>query len=486
MGERAGAGSGGAARGLNACGRGLRALPLAAMNTAPVTTRFAPSPTGLLHVGNIRTALHNWMLARKGGGRFILRIDDTDAARSREEYVTAIRADLTWLGLDWDAEERQSARLDRYEAAFAALHAAGRIYPCYESAQELDVKRKIALGRGLPPIYDRAALALSEAERAAREAEGTAPHWRFMLDHAEPIAWDDGIRGPQKFDAAQLSDPVIRRADGSWLYMMPSAVDDIDMGVTQVLRGEDHVSNTAVQIQIFTALFAADFSAGEGAAKTTPAFAHEALLVGREGKLSKRLGSLGCDVFRERGIEPEAIIALLARLGTSQPVEPIADRAVLIAGFDLSTFGRAPAKFDEADLERLNAGIVHQLPFTAVQHRLPDGMDAAGWHAIRPNLAQVGEAGAWWQLVTGPVAQPEFADEDKAFLADAARLLVWGDDPWGGLTTALKDATGRKGKALFLPLRQALTGMDHGPDMGELLPLIGEAEARARLAQGAA
>lgn len=445
------------------------------------TTRFAPSPTGLLHVGNIRTALHNWMLARQDGGRFILRIDDTDAARSREDYVDAIRADLRWLGLDWDSEERQSARLTRYEAAFDALKAAGRIYPCYESAQELEVKRKIALGRGLPPIYDRAALKLTEAERAAKEADGTAPHWRFLLDHAEPIHWDDGIRGAQKFDPAQLSDPVIRRADGSWLYMMPSAVDDIDMGVTKVLRGEDHVSNTAVQIQIFTALFAADFAAGEGAAKSLPAFAHEALLVGREGKLSKRLGSLGCDAFRERGIEPEAIIALLARLGTSQPVEPIADRAELVASFDLGAFGRAPAKFDDEDLERLNAAIVHQLPFDAVAARLPVGMDADGWHAIRPNLANIGEAADWWRLVTGPIDQPAFSDEDKAFLAHAARVLTWDADPWATLTATLKEATGRKGRALFLPLRQALTGMDHGPDMGELLPLIGEAEARARL-----
>lgn len=446
------------------------------------TTRFAPSPTGRLHVGNIRTALHNWMLARQaGGGTFILRIDDTDAERSREDYVEAIRADLTWLGLTWDREERQSARLDRYQAAFDALRAAGRIYPCYESAQELDVKRKIQLSRGLPPIYDRAALKLTDAERAAKEAEGVQPHWRFLLDHAEPIAWEDGIRGAQKFDPAQLSDPVIRRADGSWLYMMPSAVDDIDMGVTQVLRGEDHVSNTAVQIQVFTALYAAQFAA----AKLLPRFAHEALLVGREGKLSKRLGSLGCDAFRERGIEPEAIIALLARLGTSQPVEPIAERTALTASFDLATFGRAPAKFDEEDLERLNAGIVHQLPYEAVAARLPEGMDAAGWHAVRPNLAHIGEAAEWWRLVTGPITQPDFAQEDKAFLAEAAAALTWGDNPWAALTAALKEATGRKGRALFLPLRQALTGMDHGPDMGELLPLIGEAEARARLAQAA-
>ncbi|MFZ9396472.1 MAG: glutamate--tRNA ligase [Erythrobacter sp.] len=446
-----------------------------------VTTRFAPSPTGRLHVGNIRTALHNWMLAKRAGGRFLLRIDDTDVERSREEYVTAIKADLAWLGLEPEGEERQSARLARYDAALAALHAAGRAYPCYETAQELDLMRKVLLGRGLPPIYDRGALKLSAAERAAKEAAGIAPHWRFKLDHDEPIEWLDGIRGPQKFDPAQLSDPVIRRADGSWLYMLPSAIDDIDMGVTQILRGEDHVSNTATQIQMLTAIFAAGFAA----ARPLPQFAHEALLVGREGKLSKRLGSLGCDAFRERGIEPEALVALLARLGTSLPVEPIADRSALLESFDLGTFGRAPARFDDAELERLNTAIIHQMEFDAVKHRLPAGMDEAGWHAVRPNLATVHEAGEWWRLVTGPIDQLEFPDEDRAFLAEAARRLTWGDDPWHALTNALKEATGRKGKSLFLPLRQALTGMDHGPDMAELLPLIGEAEARARLDRAA-
>ncbi|WP_226699916.1 glutamate--tRNA ligase [Qipengyuania gaetbuli] len=444
-------------------------------------TRFAPSPTGRLHVGNIRTALHNWMLARKAGGRFMLRIDDTDAERSREEYVDAIRADLAWLGLEPDGEERQSLRLAKYEAAFEALRAAGRVYPAYETAQELELKRKIQLGRGLPPIYDRGALKLTQEERAAKESEGIAPHWRFKLDHDEPITWGDGVRGVQKFDAAQLSDPVIRRADGSWLYMLPSAIDDLDMGVTDVLRGEDHVSNTAVQIQMFTALIAAQYAAAK-----IPRFAHEALLVGREGKLSKRLGSLGCDAFREKGIEPQALVALLARLGTSQPVEPIADRSVLVDSFDLSTFGRAPAKFDDAELERINAALVHQMNFASVEHRLPEGMDEAGWHAIRPNLSHVHEVADWWQLVTGPIAQPDFADHDRAYLEEAARLLTWGDDPWHALTNALKEATGRKGKSLFLPLRQALTGMDHGPDMAELLPLIGEAEARARLERAAA
>ena len=439
-------------------------------------TRFAPSPTGRLHVGNIRTALHNWMLAKKVGGRFVLRIDDTDAERSREDYVEAIRADLVWLGLTPDGEERQSERLALYERAFAALREAGRVYPCYETQQELELKRKIRLGRGLPPIYDRGALELSDEDRAKKDAEGIVPHWRFKLDDGDPIAWEDGVRGAQKFDPSQLSDPVIRRADGTWLYMLPSAVDDLDMGVTDVLRGEDHVSNTAVQIQMFEALVAAGHASGP-----MPRFAHEALLVGREGKLSKRLGSLGCDAFRERDIEPAAIVALLARLGTSRPVEAIADRELLLESFDLATFGRAPAKFDDAELERLNAALVHQMDFAEVADRLPAGMDEAGWHAIRPNLTHVSEAAGWWRLVTGPVDMPVFAEEDRAYLAEAARRLEWGEDPWRTLTAVLKESTGRKGKALFLPLRQALTGMDHGPDMGELLPLIGETRARERL-----
>ncbi|TNE32551.1 MAG: glutamate--tRNA ligase [Alphaproteobacteria bacterium] len=446
-----------------------------------ITTRFAPSPTGRLHVGNIRTALHNWMLAKKNGGRFLLRIDDTDAERSREEYVDAIKADLAWLGLEFYDETRQSWHLEHYDNAFQRLRSAGRIYPCYETAQELDLKRKVLLGRGLPPIYDRGALNLTDAERSAKEAEGAQPHWRFKLDHDEQIEWNDGVRGHQHFDPAALSDPVIRRADGSWLYMLPSAVDDITMGVTDVLRGEDHVSNTAVQIQMFTALFAA----GMGAQQNLPNFAHEALLVGREGKLSKRLGSLGCDAFREKGIEPEALLALLARLGTSLPVEPIIDREILLETFDLATFGRAPARFDDAELERINTAIIHQLEFVAVSERLPAGMDEAGWHAIRPNLSSLNEAGEWWRLVTGPIDQLDFSAEDRAFLAQAAHALAWGDDPWHQLTGALKEATGRKGKTLFLPLRQALTGMDHGPDMKELLPLIGEAEVRARLERAA-
>jgi len=435
-----------------------------------VTTRFAPSPTGTLHVGNVRTALHNWLLAKQAGGRFLLRIDDTDKERSREDYVEAIRADLAWLGLVPDGEERQSARFDLYEREFQKLVAAGRVYRCYETAQELELKRKVLLGRGLPPIYDRAALKLTEADHAAKAAAGERPHWRFLLDHDAPIEWLDGIRGPQHFDPRQMSDPVVRRADGSWLYMLPSAIDDVDMGITQVLRGEDHVSNTAAQVQMFTALGA-----------QPPRFAHEALLVGAEGKLSKRLGSLGMAELRDSGIEPQAVIALLARLGTSDPVDPALDAADLAASFNLAHFGRAPARFDEAELARVNAAIIHRLPFAEVSARLPSGMDEAAWQTIRPNLSRLSEAADWWQVVTGPIAAPAQSDEDRVYLAIAAQVLDQVGTDWAALTAALKEQTGRKGKPLFLPLRQALTGQDHGPEMAALLPLIGKAAALERL-----
>jgi glutamyl-tRNA synthetase len=441
-----------------------------------VTTRFAPSPTGTLHVGNIRTALHNWLFARRHGGRFLLRIDDTDSERSEERFVDSIRADLAWLGLVPDGEERQSARFELYEARFAELVASGRVYPAYETAQELELKRKILLGRGLPPVYDRAALALSDAERGALEAEGRRPHWRFRLDHGESIEWNDLVRGHQRFDPALMSDPVVRRADGSWLYLLPSVIDDIDMGISHVVRGEDHVSNTATQLQMFEAL-----------GSIPPAFAHEALLTGNEGKLSKRLGSLGVAHFREEGIEPQALVALLARLGTSDPVEPYADAAPLVESFDFGRFGRAPARFDEAELAALNARIVHQLDHAGVADRLPEGMGQSAWEAIRPNLSTVSEAADWWQVVQGPIDSPTLPEDDRAYLARAGEIAAtidWSADPWHALTGALKAETGRKGRALFLPLRLALTGREHGPDMAALLPLIGREAAISRLSAG--
>ena len=437
-----------------------------------VVTRFAPAPTGRLHVGNIRTAVHNWLWARKHGGRFLLRLDDTDAERSSEDAAEGIREDLAWLGLHPDEEHRQSQRFALYDAALERLRQAGRVYPAYETAQELDLKRKVQLSRGKPPVYDRAALSLSDGERAAFEAEGRRPHWRFRLDHAAPIEWHDLIRGAQHFDPALLSDPVIRREDGSWLYMLPSTIDDIDMGVTHVVRGEDHVANTALQVQMFEALGAAP-----------PAFAHEALLVGSEGKLSKRLGSLGADAMREDGIEAIAILAKLARIGTSLPVEPVTEPGPLVESFDFATFGRAPARFDIEELKALNARIVHQLPLAAVAGRLPEGISEADWTAIRPNLRSVAEAADWWAILHGHIEQ-RAADEDRPLIeaaADAAATLNWSDSPWQQLVAELKARTGRGGKALFLPLRRALTGRDSGPEMAAMLPLIGREETVARL-----
>lgn len=430
-----------------------------------IITRFAPSPTGNLHIGNVRTALHNWLWAKKHGGQFLLRIDDTDLERSREEYVEGLQADLRWLGLNWDGMARQSARFALYEARFEELKAKGRVYACYETPEELELRRKVLLGRGLPPVYER-------KDADAPVPEGRTPHWRFKLDHDTPICWTDMIRGDQQFDPKLLSDPVIRRADGSWLYMLPSAIDDVDMGVTHVVRGEDHVTNTATQIQMFAALGA-----------PAPHFAHEALLTGSEGKLSKRLGSLGMAELRDQGIEPMAILSLLARLGTSQPVEPVTDPAPLIAGIDFGHFGRAPARFDEAELAQLNAKILHQTDFATVADRLPKGMDEAGWTAIRPNIEKLADAESWWSVATGDVSA-RVAAEDVDYLVQAiavAEGLDWANDPWHALTNALKDQTDRKGKALFLPLRQALTEQDHGPDMKALLPIIGKERAIARL-----
>ena len=431
-----------------------------------VTTRFAPSPTGRLHVGNIRTALHNALFARANGGKFLLRIDDTDAARSSEDHVAAIHADLAWLGLVPNAVARQSERFDLYEREFARLRAAGRVYACYEAPEELDVRRKVLLGRGLPPVYERRAA-------DAVVPEGVAPHWRFRLDHDAPIEWDDLVRGPQKFDPALISDPVVRRADGSWLYLLPSVIDDIDMGISHTVRGEDHVSNSATQVQMFKALGA-----------SVPAFAHEALLVAAEGKLSKRLGSTGVDALREAGIEPLALLSLLARLGTSQPVEVRASLDELAQGFDFSTFGRAPAHFDVAEVEQLNARLLHHLDRAAVADRLSDWVGEAEWTLLRGNIAHLGAIEQWREVLIGDIAPPAFDPEDRAFIAQAAtaaEALNWADEPWKALGAALKASTGRGGKALFRPLRLALTGRESGPEMAPLLSLIGRDRALARL-----
>ena len=431
-----------------------------------VVTRFAPSPTGRLHVGNIRTALHNFLFALKHGGRFLLRIDDTDRERSTAENDQAIRDDLAWLGLSYHHMVRQSERFDLYEREFERLRAAGRVYACYETPEELELRRKILLGRGLPPVYER-----PEGENTP--VEGRAPHWRFRLDHDQPIAWTDLIRGEQKFDPKLLSDPVIRRADGSWLYLLPSVIDDVDLGITHIVRGEDHVSNSAAQLQMFAALEA-----------EPPQLAHEALLVAAEGKLSKRLGSVGVDALKEAGLERMALLSLLARLGTSQPVEAVASLEELASDFDFAHFGRAPAHFDFHDVELLNAKLLHHLPYSAVADRLPVEFGEEDWLMLRGNLGHLREVQEWLPVLDGTIGPPEVALDDSAFLGEGvtvAETLPWDDDPWHALTAALKERTGRKGKALFLPLRLALTGRASGPEMAPLVKRIGKERSLARL-----
>jgi len=431
-----------------------------------VVTRFAPSPTGRLHVGNIRTALHNFLFARKNGGEFILRIDDTDRERSTAEFDQAIRDDLEWLGLTPDLLVRQSQRFDLYEREFDKLTAAGRVYACYETPDELELRRKVLLGRGLPPVYER-----KPADAPA--PEGRAPHWRFRLDHDSPIAWHDLIRGEQKFDPSLLSDPVVRREDGSWLYLLPSVIDDIDLGVTHVVRGEDHVSNSAAQIQMFEALGA-----------SPPQFAHEALLVAAEGKLSKRLGSYGAQHLREEGVEPIALLDVLARIGTSQPVEPIASLDELAATFDFSTFGRAPAHFDPHEVELVNARLLHQLDFAAVADRLPPDATERDWLLLRPNLQRLSDFETWLAVLHGEIEPPELAHDERLLVKDAAGIaekLEWSAEPWKALTAELKARSGRKGRELFHPLRLALTGRDSGPEMAGLLQAMGKDRALQRL-----
>lgn len=430
-----------------------------------VVTRFAPSPTGRLHVGNIRTALHNFLFASKHGGRFILRIDDTDRERGREEFVDAIRDDLAWLGLQWNSEVRQSARFDLYEREFERLKAAGRVYACYETAEELELRRKVLLGRGLPPVYER-------RPADAPVPEGRQPHWRFRLEHDAPIEWDDLIRGAQRFDPKLLSDPVVRREDGSWLYLLPSVIDDVDLGITHIVRGEDHVTNSAAQIQMFEALGA-----------RAPHFAHEALLVASEGKLSKRLGSYGAEHLREEGVEPLAMLDVLARIGTSQPVEP-ASIDELVDGFDFAHFGRAPAHFDPHDVELINARLLHRLEHSAVAGRLPASATEEDWLLLRPNLGRLSEFEGWFEVLHGNVDPPELAHDERIFMRDAIAIaegLDWDDEPWRALTTELKASTGRKGRDLFHPLRLALTGRDSGPEMAGLVSRMGKDRAVQRL-----
>ncbi len=446
---------------------------------SPVAVRFAPSPTGRLHIGNARTALFNWLFARRHNGSFLLRLDDTDAERSTEAFARGIEEDLTWLGLGWDSLARQSDRMERYAAEVGRLRDANRLYPCYETDAELEARRRVQRSQGRPPIYDRAALTQGDADRARYAAEGRKPYWRFLIQ-ADDIAWEDAVRGPQTFKGANLSDPVLVRADDRPTYTLASVVDDIDFGISHVIRGEDHVANTAVQMQIAVAL---------GSARAIT-YAHHPMLTATSGEaLSKRLGSLSLATLRADGIEPMAIASLLARLGTADPVVARAAMTDLADGFDLARVGRAPVRFERADLAALNGRVLAETPYARVADRLA-AMGIGGgepfWLAVRGNLAILGDAAAWWAVVSGAAGG---VVEDPGFAAAALAALPpepWDAATWGTWTAAIAAATGAKGKALYRPLRLALTGRDHGPEMRALLPLIGRARAAARLAGKAA
>ncbi len=441
-----------------------------------VTVRFAPSPTGKIHVGNVRAALWNWLFARSRGGKFILRIDDTDQERSTKENEDRIRRDLAWLGLNWDETFSQSSRFKDYDKVSDALRAKGLLYPCYETAEDLERKRRLQRTRGLPPVYDRAALALSDAQKKAFEAEGRKPHWRFKLSQ-KPVKWNDLIRGETIVDTASVSDPVLIREDGMYLYTLPSCIDDIDYAITHVIRGEDHVTNAGVQIEIMQAVIDVR---GKGA---LPEFAHHSLLIGADGQgLSKRLGSLSIEQMREDGLEPAAITSLLAKLGTAEPVLPQPDIMALAMSFDFEKVGRAPARFDEAELLQLNAKILHEQPYSALSARLSAlGVSEKLWEAVKGNVVRLADAAEWKTVVEGAI---DPVIEDASFAARAAALVP--NDPltdksWDEFVAAVKTATGAKGRALFHPLRVALTGREKGPEMAAIFPLIGASRARARL-----
>ena len=445
--------------------------------TSPIV-RFAPSPTGRIHIGNARVALFNFLFASSHHGRFALRFDDTDFARSTEEFARGIEIDLAWLGIVPHETLRQSARVALYDAAAARLRESGRLYPCYETPEELERRRKLQQARGLPPVYDRAALRLTDSERASLEAQGRRPHWRFLLAPGM-VEWNDLIRGPAHIDCATLSDPVLIREDGSFLYTLPSVADDIDMGVTHVIRGEDHVTNTAVQLQLFAAL---------AQNLPPPAFAHHNLLVGAGGEgLSKRTGSLSIASLREEGYEAMAVAALATLTGSSDNIHAVRSLDELAKDFDLAHVSRNPARFDPDDLVSLTHRTLALFDFEDVRERLA-ARDIVGhkaeplWRAARGNLSRFDDILDWWRVVEGEI---EPVREDAAFLGDAAQLLPaepWDETSWATWTADVKTATGRKGKALFHPLRLALTGRDSGPELAALLPLIGRAKSFARLA----
>ena len=432
-----------------------------------IKVRFAPSPTGFMHIGNTRTALFNWLLSTKLGGRFMLRIDDTDAQRSKKEYEDAIRDALVWLGMEWSEEARQSARVERYNEVTEKLKADGRIYACYETPEELEFMRKRLLNKGLPPIYDRQALNLTREQIAKYEAEGRRPHYRFKLLDGD-IVWYDLVRGECRYSEKNLSDPVVIREDGSFLYHLPSVIDDADFGITHIVRGEDHVTNTAAQIQMF-----------EAVGGKIPAFAHLPLLTGKEGKLSKRLGSLGVRELRADGVEPMAISSFLAKLGTSDPVEPFYSLKDLAATLDFAKIGRAQPKFDEEELKHFNTRLIHAMPYAMVKERF--SVTEEFWNAVRGNLDKLSDIKMWSDICFAELSP---VMEDAELTNMAAEVLPaepWNEETFGAWLNEVKTQSGKKGRELFHPLRKALTALENGPELKILLPFIGRERAYKRL-----
>lgn len=438
--------------------------------------RFAPSPTGYLHVGNVRTALINWLFARAAGGKFLLRIDDTDKERSEDRYEQALQDDLEWLGLKWDRFDKQSNRFRRYELAKEKLVADGRLYPCYETQEELDIKRKMLASRGLPPIYDRSALKLTAAQKADYEAQGKKPHWRFLLNHA-PIEWEDMVRGSVKFEGQNLADPVLIREDGVPLFTLSTSVDDGEMGITHIIRGEDHVSNTAIQVQIMEAL-----------GHAVPKFGHTALLQMKGGKLSKRVGGGDIRSLRADGLFPMVVNSYLAKIGTSDSIALYESMDALIESFDINKFGRAMANFDPEEMGRLNQKLLHQLPFAEVKSQLAakglEKVDEAFWEQIKPNISALGEVKDWWDMLREPIT-PVITDAELTQAAAGMMPAQWNEGAWQPFIDSLKEKTGRKGKALFMPLRLALTAREDGPEIPVIIQLLGVDEAKRRLASAA-
>ncbi len=438
-----------------------------------IKVRFAPSPTGYLHVGNARIAIANALFARRHNGNFLLRLDDTDSERSRPEYERGIEQDLRWLGIEWNESFRQADRNALYDAAAEKLRASGRLYPCFESEEELRFKRDQRLKRGLAPVYDRAMLKLTAEQRAQAEAGGKTPYWRFKLSDGA-AEWNDLVLGRRNVKLNAVSDPVLIRADGTPLYTFTSVVDDTESGVSHIIRGEDHITNTGVQIDLMSAL---------GANPSRFSFAHLPLLVDSDGgKLSKRLDGLSLRALRQDGMEPTALVAYLARLGTSDSPEPL-PLETLAASFDPSRISRSPARFDMRQLLALNRRVLHAATFEQVRDRLPEAATPEFWEAVRGNLDLLSEARHWWCVVAGDIVPPVIEGQDEFFRAalDSLPATPWDSTTWSGWTEGLKLSTGRKGKALFAPLRLALTGEDHGPELASLLPLIGHDRAASRL-----